>query len=87
MEFLGHQKAFAFLLSTGMIIKAFISDRHTSIAKWMREECPKKCQELGKPVVDHFFYLWHIAKSKNLDKSKFNSKQNQIHLMFTFHSE
>ena len=63
MEFLGHQKAFAFLLSTGMIITAFISDRHASIAKWMREECPKKCKELGKPVIDHFFDLWHIGKS------------------------
>lgn len=67
MEFIGHQKAFAFafLLATGMIIKAFISDRHLSIAKWMRVECPRKCNEMGKPVVDHFFDLWHIGKSKN----------------------
>ena len=64
MEFLGHQKAFAFLFTTGMVIKAFISDRHTGIAKWMREDCPKKCKELGKPVIDHFYDLWHIAKSK-----------------------
>lgn len=63
MEFAGHQKAFAFLLATGMLIKAFISDRHASIAKWMREECPKKYKELGKPVIDHFFDLWHIGKS------------------------
>ncbi|XP_078384210.1 uncharacterized protein LOC144666703 [Oculina patagonica] len=62
MEFLGHQKAFAFLLGTGMVIKSFISDRHQSIAKWMREECPKKCRELRKPVIDHFFDLWHIGK-------------------------
>jgi len=64
MEFLGHQRAFAVLFTTGMIIKSFISDRHTSIAKWMREDCPKTCQELGKPLVQHFFDLWHIAKSK-----------------------
>ena len=63
MEFFAHQKAFAFLLGTGMIIKSFISDRHLSIAKWMRQECPKKCQELGKPVIHHFFDLWHIGKS------------------------
>lgn len=63
MEFLGHQKALAFLLGTGMVIKSFISDRHQSIAKWMREECPKKCRELGKPLIDHFFDLWHIGKS------------------------
>ena len=67
MEFFAHQKAFAFLLGTGMIIKSFISDRHQSIAKWMRQECPKKCQELGKPVIDHFFDLWHIGKSNKLD--------------------
>jgi hypothetical protein len=44
MEFLGHQKAFSFLLSTGMIITTFVSDRHASIAKWMREECTKLCK-------------------------------------------
>jgi len=48
----------------GMIIKSFVSDRHTSIAKWMREDCPKKCEELGKPVVQHYFDIWHIGKSK-----------------------
>ena len=57
MEFIGHQKAFAFLLGTAMIIKAFISDRHSPIVKWMRVECPKKCKELGEPLIDHLFYL------------------------------
>lgn len=66
MEFLGHQRAFAYLFTTALVIKSFISDRHTSIAKWMRGECPKKCQELGKPVVEHFFDLWHVAKSKKI---------------------
>lgn len=64
MEFAGHQRAFTFLFTTGMIIKAFISDRHQSIAKWMRTECPKRCKELRRPVIDHFFDLWHIGKSK-----------------------
>ena len=53
MEFLGHQKALAFLLGTGMIIKAFIS-----------EDCPKKCKERQKPIIEHYFDLWHIGKSK-----------------------
>ena len=44
MEFIGHQKAFLYLLATGMIIKAFISDQHSAISKWMRVECPKKIQ-------------------------------------------
>ena len=61
---MGHQRAFTFLLGTGMIIKAFISDRHSQITKWMKDECPKKCRELGKPIIDHFFDLWHIGKSE-----------------------
>lgn len=57
------KEAFAFLLATGMVVKSFISDRHVSIAKWMREECSKKCKDLGKPVGNHFYDLWHIGKS------------------------
>lgn len=91
MEFLAFQKAFTFLLGTGMIIKSFISDRHTSIAKWMREDCAAKCTELGKPVVKHFFDLWHIAKSKHSfywinDHMPVNRKKNVsliIHLLWT----
>lgn len=64
IEFMAFKEAFGYLLATGMIVKSFISDRHTSIAKWMREECEKKCKDLGKPVVKHFFDLWHIGKSK-----------------------
>ena len=57
------KEAFTYLLATGMIVKSFISDRHVSIVKWMREERGKKSQELGKPVVNHFLDLWHIGKS------------------------
>ncbi|CAH3027314.1 unnamed protein product [Porites evermanni] len=32
----------------------------------MREECGKKCAELGKPVINHFFDLWHVGKKKHL---------------------
>ncbi|KAK3749144.1 hypothetical protein QZH41_009825, partial [Actinostola sp. cb2023] len=75
MEFIGHQRAFGFLLSTGMIITSFISDRHASIGKWMREQCPLNCKALGKRVILHFFDLWHIAKKiqkvlLNLSKEK-----------------
>lgn len=64
MEFIAVEKAFTFLLGTGLLIKSFISDRHTSIAKWMREDLPKKCRDVGKPIVAHFFDIWHIGKSK-----------------------
>ncbi|KAK3727224.1 hypothetical protein QZH41_020361, partial [Actinostola sp. cb2023] len=58
MEFEGHQQAFTFLLATDMIIKTFISDRHKSIAKWMRVECPKK----------YIFHLFEIEIQKTLIK-------------------
>ena len=63
MEALGHQKAMSFLLTTSMIITTFVSDRHATIAKWMRETFPRMCKELGKPVIMHFYDLWHIGKS------------------------
>ena len=51
-----------------MVITAFISDRHSQIARWMRVECPQICKALGKTVTAHFFDLWHIGKSKLLKK-------------------
>jgi hypothetical protein len=85
MEFLGHKRAFSYLLSTDMTIKSFISDRHTSICKWMREELPAKCRTLGKPLINHFFDLWHIGKSKLNKCNKLmlstNTKSNKLNLL------
>ena len=65
MEFLGHQEAFSFLLSTGMIITTFVSDRHASIAKCMREY--KTVQENEKKtIIEHYYDCWHVAKAKTL---------------------
>jgi len=64
MELLGVKRAFAHLLATDMVIKSFISDRHGSITKWMKTEFPIQCRSLGKSVINHFFDLWHVAKSK-----------------------
>ncbi|KAK2549281.1 hypothetical protein P5673_030269 [Acropora cervicornis] len=64
MEFLDFQKAFTFLLGTTIVIESFISNCYTSIAEWMREECPNKCSELGKPVIKHQFELLHKGKRK-----------------------
>ena len=44
---------FAFLKAAGLTIAMFISDRHQSIAKWIREQ---------EPATKHFF-IWHVAKS------------------------
>jgi hypothetical protein len=46
-----------FLLASGLAISTFVSDRHTSIAKHMREKLPN---------ITHYFDLWHLKKSKFL---------------------
>ena len=54
MELKGAKDSFTFLEVSGLILKVFISDRHRSIAKWIRE---------NRPNMKHFFDIWHIAKS------------------------
>lgn len=54
MELKGAQDSFAFLKAAGLKIHVFISDRHRSIAKWIREH---------EPATRHFFDIWHVAKS------------------------
>jgi hypothetical protein len=66
MEFHGHKMALTYLLTnTSMIIKTYITDRHGAIGKWMREICPKLCEELDKPSICHMYDRWHVAKSKS----------------------
>ena len=54
MELKGAQDSFAFLKAAGLKIHVFISDRHRSIAKWIREH---------EPATRHFFDISHVAKS------------------------
>ena len=54
MELSSAKDCFAFLKEAGVAVKIFISDRHRSIAKWLREQ---------EPHTQHFFDIWHIAKS------------------------
>lgn len=54
MELKGAQDSFAFLKAAQLGISVFISDRHRSIAKWIREQ---------EPATRHFFDIWHVAKS------------------------
>ncbi|XP_065066419.1 uncharacterized protein LOC135692259 isoform X2 [Rhopilema esculentum] len=54
MELFGAKKCFTFLLSKGIRIPIFISDRHRGIAKWIRE---------NQPLTSHFFDLWHVART------------------------
>ena len=55
MEYHGFQQCMQFLLGVGMSIGVLITDRHTSIAKHMRERLPN---------IKHYFDLWHIQKSR-----------------------
>ena len=54
MELKGARDSFAFLKAAGLAFAVFISDRHRSIAKWIREQ---------EPETEHFFDIWHVAKS------------------------
>ena len=54
MELEGAKRAFAYLISVGLKIAVFVSDRHRGIAKWIRE-----CQ----PNTAHYFDIWHVARS------------------------
>ncbi|XP_031563713.1 uncharacterized protein LOC116299222 [Actinia tenebrosa] len=53
MEYMAFNKCMTFILGSGIAIASFISDRHTSITKHMREK-------LGH--IKHYFDLWHIKK-------------------------
>ena len=56
MELKGTQDSFAFLKAAGLVIAVFISNRHHSITKWIREQ---------EPATSHFFDIWHVAKSRD----------------------
>ena len=54
MEFMGFQKCMDFLVGFGIVIAAFISDRHTQIASHMKNVLSN---------ITHYFDLWHLKKS------------------------
>lgn len=54
MELDGAKRCFNFLTQAGLKIPVFISDRHTSIAKWLREQ---------RKDTLHLYDLWHVCKS------------------------
>ena len=54
MELEGAKRCFQFLERLGLTISVFISDRHRSIAKWIREVCVNTA---------HYYDIWHVARS------------------------
>ena len=71
MELAGAKKCFSHLLSLGLQIKVFISDRHLGVAKWIREH---------QPSTSHFYDIWHVARSitKKMQKA---SKEKSFELI------
>ena len=54
MELDGAKRCFLHLEGAGVVITKFVSDRHASITKWVREfQSPTK----------HFYDIWHVARS------------------------
>ncbi|XP_072168561.1 uncharacterized protein [Diadema setosum] len=53
MEKEGLVRGLAELQESGVKVKALVIDRHSSVAKWMREE---------HPDIKHHYDIWHIAK-------------------------
>ena len=54
MELEGAKRCFSFIKKSGIAIKKFVSNRHTGIAKWIREM---------QHDTSHFFDVWHVARS------------------------
>ncbi len=59
MEYLAFKQSMESLHKSNVDVTAFVSDRHSSIAKHMREQLPE---------IIHYFDLWHLTK--NMYKNK-----------------
>lgn len=53
MELEGLKRGLEDLKSKKLRVKALITDRHTQIRKWLRE---------NHKSIKHFFDIWHVAK-------------------------
>lgn len=56
MEFIGFKACMEFLIGYGIHISAFVSDRHVSIAAYMKKTLVN---------ITHYFDIWHLKKSKH----------------------
>lgn len=53
MEKEGLHRSIEFLKGRRLDIAVLVTDRHTQINKWIREEHPN---------IKHYFDVWHVAK-------------------------
>ena len=54
MELLGAKKCFERLQKENIDVSVFVSDRHTGIAKWIKDH---------QTSTRHFYDIWHVARS------------------------
>ena len=54
MEYMAFTRLMEDIADNNLNVTTFVSDRHASIAKHMREKLPN---------ITHYFDLWHLAKS------------------------
>ena len=55
MEKEGLNRSLQHLKQSNVSIKAIVTDRHTQINKWLREQHPE---------IKHYYDVWHIAKGE-----------------------
>ena len=76
MEFMAFKLCMDYLITYGLSITTFTSDRHTSIAKYMRD--------VLKSIV-HYFDIWHLKKSKDIPNLPTTILYLIVHNINTFH--
>ena len=54
MEFMGCKACMDFLIGYGLLITTFVSDRHVSIAAYMKKSLTR---------IIHYFDIWHLKTS------------------------
>lgn len=66
MEKEGFERSLSFLEGKGVVVKAIVTDRHTGVQKFLREQ---------RPGISHYFDPWHMGKGKCLNWKKRNNKK------------
>ena len=57
MEKEGLSRALQHLHDKGLLVQVLVTDRHSQIAKWLRETHPE---------INHYFDVWHVAKGMKI---------------------
>jgi len=66
MEFMGFKSCMEFLIVYGLLITAFVSDRHVSIAAYMKRSLT---------AITHYFDIWHLKKKIRKVLSKLSKEK------------